>query len=162
MTKFNFSKVNDMIKAYNGKPIYYMVNLTQHELTEDQFHHNGEELTVVSYKGNEKEVKNNIISFLTFNTIPTKEIIRIRAEYLANIAYNTIRQAEDLSEIPATRKYALIGGAPYLMGALEEALKQQGITPLYAFSKRESIEKVNPDGSVTKTAIFKHAGYIEA
>lgn len=161
-TTFNFSKVNDMIKAYNGKPVYYMVNLTQHALTKEQYTHNNEELTVVTYKPYAKEVENDIIEFLTFNEIPTKEEISKRADLLAIIASNTIKQAENLSEIPATRKYALIGGAPYLMGALEKALKEQGIQPLYAFSQRESIEKVNPDGSVTKTAIFKHKGYIEA
>ena len=161
-TTFNFSKVNDMVKAYGGKPVYYMVNLTQHALTKEQYTYNNEELTVVTYKAYTKEVQNDIVEFLTFNKIPTKEEILKRADLLAIIAGNTIRQAEDLSEIPATRKYALIGGAPYLMGPLEKALKEKGIQPLYAFSKRISIETTQPDGSVIKTAKFVHEGYIEA
>lgn len=160
-TTFNFSKVNDMVKAYGGKPVYYMVNLTQHALTSEQYTYNNEELTVVTYKPY-AEVQNDIVEFLTFNKIPTKEEILKRADLLAIIASNTIRQAEDLSEIPATRKYALIGGAPYLMGPLEKALKEQGIQPLYAFSKRVSVETTQPDGSVIKTAKFVHEGYIEA
>lgn len=162
MTTFNFEKRENMIKAYNGKPTYYMVNLTQHALTKEQYTHNNEELTVVTYKPYAKEVQNDILEFLTFNKIPSKEEILKRADLLAIIASNTIKQAEDLSEIPATEKYALIGGAPYLMGPLEEALRKQGIQPLYAFSQRESVEEVNSDGSVTKTTIFKHKGYIEA
>lgn len=161
-TTFNFSKVNDMVKAYGGKPVYYMVNLTQHALTAEQYTHNNEELTVVTYKPYAKEVQNDIVEFLTFNKIPTKEEILKRADLLAIIASNTIRQAEDLSEIPATRKYALIGGAPYLMGPLEKALKDKGIQPLYAFSQRESVETVSDDFSVVKTTVFKHKGYIEA
>lgn len=160
-TTFNFSKVNDMVKAYGGKPVYYMVNLTQHALTKEQYIYNNEELTVVTYKPY-AEVQNDIVEFLTFNKIPTKEEILKRADLLAIIASNTIRQAEDLSEIPATRKYALIGGAPYLMGPLEKALKEKGIQPLYAFSKRVSVETTQPDGSVLKTAKFVHEGYIEA
>ena len=55
----------------------------------------------------------------------------------------------------------MIGGAPFLMGALESELKNRGIQPMYAFSVRDSVEKQNPDGSVTKQNVFKHAGFIE-
>ena len=54
----------------------------------------------------------------------------------------------------------MIGGAPFLMGALESALLDYGITPVYAFSKRESVEEVQKDGSVKKINIFRHAGFI--
>lgn len=155
-------KINRMIKAYGGKPVNYLVNLTQHELTKSQYTHNNEELTEVKYIGYEQEARNDVIEFLTFNEIPTKEEIERRADFLASIAINTIIQAEDLTEIPATKKYALIGGAPYLMAPLEEALKKRGIIPLYAFSKRVSVEVAQPDGSVIKTAKFVHEGYIEA
>jgi hypothetical protein len=56
---------------------------------------------------------------------------------------------------------AMVGGAPYLMPYLERALKAKDISPIYAFSKRESIDQVQPDGSVRKVAVFRHAGWVE-
>jgi hypothetical protein len=55
--------------------------------------------------------------------------------------------------------HAMIGGAPWMMAALESALLDAYITPLYAFSVRESVEIAQPDGSVVKTAVFKHVGF---
>ena len=160
-TTFNFSKVNDMVKAYGGKPKGFIINLTQHQMVQEQYEYNGIELYEVQFKGHEKEARADILEALTFNEIPSKEDIIGRAKTLSTIAVATLNQARDLSGLDA-KFYALIGGAPYLMSALEKELKEDGIIPLYAFSKRESVEKVNPDGSVTKTCIFKHAGYIEA
>jgi len=54
----------------------------------------------------------------------------------------------------------MIGGAPYLMATLEKALREVGLNPIYAFSQRVSIDKENPDGSVTKTMVFKHLGFV--
>jgi hypothetical protein len=54
----------------------------------------------------------------------------------------------------------MIGGAPYLMAPLEVALRAHGITPLYAFSVRESVEQTQPDGSVRKIAVFRHGGFV--
>ena len=56
----------------------------------------------------------------------------------------------------------MIGGAPFFMSALERALLDVGITPLYAFSIRESVEKAAEDGTVTKINVFKHVGFVEA
>ena len=44
---------------------------------------------------------------------------------------------------------------------LEAALRQQGFTPLYAFSVRESADQTQPDGSVRKVAVFRHVGFVE-
>ena len=57
---------------------------------------------------------------------------------------------------------AMIGGAPYLMGPLEQALKENNIDPLYAFSKRISSEYVDEEGNVRKEMVFKHLGFVEA
>ena len=35
------------------------------------------------------------------------------------------------------------------------------VKPLYAFSKREVVEEQLPDGSVRKTQVFKHLGFVE-
>lgn len=162
MNTFNFEKVNNMIKAYNGEPkTGFIVNLTQHSMTQEQYQYNDIQLYEVQFKGQEKEAKADILEALTFNEIPTKEEIINRAKTLSTIAKATLNQARDLSGLDA-EYYALIGGAPYLMSALEKELKEDGVIPLYAFSKRVSVEITQPDGSVIKTAKFMHEGYIEA
>ena len=54
----------------------------------------------------------------------------------------------------------MIGGAGYFMRPLEEALREKGIKPLYSFSERKSVEKTNPDGTVTKVNVFEHVGWV--
>jgi len=71
-----------------------------------------------------------------------------RAFYIARVAYKL------------GYKKAMIGGPPYLMSALEKALCQYGIEPLYAFSIRESKEVRKEDGSVEKIAVFRHKGFV--
>nr|DAJ46923.1 MAG TPA: hypothetical protein [Caudoviricetes sp.] len=115
-----------------------LINLTQHNLTDEQ----KEGFQVL-------ETIEDIKRALTFDEIPTMGNIAARAKALATIAKK------------AGAAYAVIGGAPYLMSALEEALLEKGIRPIYAFSIRESIEVTGPDGQVTKTSVFKHAGWIE-
>ena len=56
---------------------------------------------------------------------------------------------------------AMISGPPYLMSSLEAELIAQNVQPVYAFSKRESTEKVQPDGSVVKKTVFRHVRFIE-
>lgn len=34
--------------------------------------------------------------------------------------------------------------------------------PVYAFSRRESVERTGENGQVLKTAVFRHIGFIEA
>lgn len=72
--------------------------------------------------------------------------MKARAEAIAQIA-----KASGAEE-------AMIGGAPYLMPALAQCLKAEGVTPLFAFTQRVSVDQ--PDG--TKTSVFKHAGWVEA
>jgi hypothetical protein len=115
-----------------------VINLTQHKATPDQI-----EVGVV-----EPKKKHEVAILLTFTELPMSSEIKERAASLAEIAKEENAQ------------YAMIGGAPFLMVELHHALLQRGITPLYAFSKRESIEETLPDGSVKKTQIFKHAGFV--
>lgn len=138
-----------------------IINLTQHVMTQEQYFLNGEELTEVKfrpYNGTSISSPDYIKKLLNFNSIPSKKEITSNAIALAAYASGLLNQVKDDGD----RLYALIGGAPYLMPPLEEALKQEGITPLYAFSQRESVETRNADGTVVKTAVFKHKGYIEA
>ena len=138
-----------------------LVNLTQHTLTKEQFSHNGENLVEVTFKpynGVSKGSADYVKHMLNFTSLPTRDEIISRATALADYAEGLLSQAKNDND----RLFALVGGAPYLMGALETALKERGIQPLYAFSQRESVETINADGTVVKTAVFKHKGYIEA
>ena len=114
-----------------------ILNLTQHVGTPDQ-------------GVTEPTEKSRIKTLLDFDVLPTRESIEYRAKALATIA------------VEAGAESAMIGGAPYLMAPLEVALKAAGVRPLYAFSIRESVETTGPDGKVTKTATFRHAGWVEA
>ena len=46
------------------------------------------------------------------------------------------------------------------MGALEKALRER-VHSRMLFQKRESVEQPQPDGSVKKTAVFRHIGFVE-
>ena len=48
------------------------------------------------------------------------------------------------------------------MADLAKELRLRSIEPVFAFSVRETEEKVQPDGSVKKVAIFRHAGFVQA
>ena len=102
------------------------------------------------------------------------------AGYVVNQAMEIINSADfddfhhkalqQLTRMPACRETicksfrikAMIGGAPYLMAELEKELWYRGIEPVYAFTKRESVETTDENGNVTKTAVFKHAGFVSA
>lgn len=115
-----------------------MLNLTQHHGTEDQ--------NVTEPQNKDKEI---IKSLLTFEDLPSKKEVQERAIGLRIIASSY--QAKEV----------MIGGAPFLMSILEEELINSGITPFYAFSKRESVERIE-EGKVIKTNVFKHIGFYKA
>lgn len=149
-------KDTEIIKYYGGNII---INLTQHKMTADQYQYNGTKLKELTYEipeeqeDHEKELK----ALLNFHELPSKDAINLRVMQITAFALNHFMGAAI-----ENNRYALIGGAPYLTAPLAEALKKVGIVPLYAFSKRESVETTQPDGSVVKTSVFKHAGYVEA
>ena len=89
-------------------------------------------------------------ALLNFTELPTPDAISERASALADIAKE------------AGVDKAMISGAPYLMGPLEDALRERGITPTYAFSERVSTEVRNEDGTVTKKTEFEHKGFVDA
>jgi hypothetical protein len=119
-----------------------IVNLTQHNLTEDQ----------IGAGVYDIESKAELIKLLNFEEIPSPDEIIARARAIAKL----VKQAG------ATQ--AMIGGAPFLMPVLETALIRSGIKPLYAFTKREIVEGKEikrPDGSVVKPSVFRHAGFVD-
>ena len=118
-----------------------ILNLTQHITTPEQRAQGVIDLPPRLHA----EVK----KLLTFEELPTIEELKWRARLLAHIAKK--------SKV----KYAMIGGAPYLMSHLEGALMQVGVRPVYAFSLRESREETLPDGSVRKVNVFTHKGFVD-
>jgi len=128
-----------------------ILNLTQHPATPEQ-----KAAGVVDFPQAEREM---LVKLLTFDTLPSREEIENRAFDLAELAcYNGLNGDEGDDPIIFT---AMIGGAPYLMASLEQELVAHGITPVYAFSTRESVEETQPDGSVRKVNVFRHAGFVE-
>lgn len=110
-----------------------MLNLTQHKSTPEQ--------NCVDLEGGSLMY---LKSMITFDSLPGKESL-----------IDTARALSEMAEMHGYKK-AMIGGAPFFMPYLERALRSKGITPYYAFSKREVVEK---DG--VKTSIFKHIGFVE-
>ena len=127
-----------------------ILNLTQHPATPEQ----------VAAGVVEPRNKSAVQSALTFNTLPTREEVSARAEELAAIAASEVNNEGETESGEYPR--VMVGGAPFLMGPLEAALRAIYLTPVYAFSVRESRETVKPGGAVEKVAVFRHAGFVAA
>ena len=129
-----------------------IVNLTQHTATPEQVAQGVVDLN--------DEVRNALVAALTFDDLPTLAEIEDAADVVAELAcQNGIAGDDGDSPWPGA---AMIGGAPFLMAPREAALRSRGIEPVYAFSRRESVESIKPDGSVIKTNVFRHVGFVSA
>lgn len=127
-----------------------IVNLTQHAASAEQ-----ELAGVYNLTGDELDALKEL---LTFDALPTAAEIEQRAEALAELAVlSSHPDDEDGDTIPTA---AMIGGAPFLMSALERALQARAVRPLYAFSQRQATE-VERGGVKVKESIFKHLGFVE-
>lgn len=124
-----------------------IINLTQHSATPEQSAQG-----VVDVLPGHRAWLTDI---LTFCDLPSNADMAERADLLAEYA----AMYELADEVYPT--HAMIGGAPFFMSALESALLDHGVRPLYAFSVRESIEQTMPDGTVKKISVFKHSGFVE-
>lgn len=118
-----------------------IINLTNFDATPEQLEQGVQNLS--------DEDKAELRGLLNFTDMPTGEQIQERASAIADIAENSGCDK------------AMISGAPYLMGPLENALSERGVEPVYAYSERVSVDVQNEDGSVTKTTQFQHLGFIE-
>lgn len=128
-----------------------ILNLTQHAATEEQIAAGVRDLPELSAAA--------LRILLTFTSLPDADDVRARAEQIADLAALNA-SPEDRGNEEGFALSAMIGGAPYLMAPLEVALREVGIDPLYAFSTRESVEEVQPDSSVRKVNVFRHAGFV--
>ena len=127
-----------------------VINLTQHKATPEQVAQGVVDLP--------DEVRQALVVALTFDDLPTLAEIEDTAEVVAELACQNGLGGDD-GDSPWPEA-AMIGGAPFLMALLETALKARGIRPVYAFSRRESDETTKPDGSVVKTNVFRHVGFV--
>lgn len=119
-----------------------VLNLTQHKATPDQVAEG-----VFDLDGTDAV---EMVALLNFVDIPTPATVRERADKLAKLARRCLPDGGAV----------MIGGAPYLMGPLELALYTHGLSAVYAFSLRVAVETPMPDGTVQKTMVFKHAGFV--
>ena len=130
-----------------------ILNLTQHKATDAQL-----EAGVVEPSEEGKQI---IQRLLTFESIPSAEEIVGRSKKLGMLAWSVAIGAEPAPVRADDSTKAMIGGAPFLMASLESALMAVGITPVYAFSRRESTEVDDGDGGIRKVATFRHLGFVD-
>lgn len=117
----------------------YIWNLTQHQPTAAQ-----------AVEGVQKPLE-GAAKLLTFEKLPSQLEINARVLLLSTL----------VAENALLGDRVMVGGAPYLMGPLVAALKAIGLRPVFSFTERKSVEKTLEDGSVSKTAIFEHVGWVE-
>jgi len=122
-----------------------IINLTQHVATAEQVAAGVQDLPEAE--------RAQLVALLTVDALPTRQEVDARCADIAMLAAMATEQHPER---------AMIGGAPWMMRALEDALLDQGIEPVYAFSVRESAEQIQPDGSVRKVMVFRHAGWVSA
>lgn len=121
-----------------------ILNATQHQATSEQLEDGVFEACDFD--------KQAIRELLTFDSIPTLRELHGRADRLAYVIANACWEWDCST--------ALIGGAPFFMSSLEDALFSYKITPVYAFSQRVSVEETQSDGTVRKVNQFKHLGFV--
>lgn len=119
-----------------------ILNMTQHPATAEQI-----EAGVLDLSPDDRAL---LAQALTFDTCPDESVLLTRAKSIAMMAAGHSSGARS----------AMIGGAPYLMRPLEKALWDEDIRPLYAFSVRDSVERIRPSGAVEKVAVFRHSGFV--
>ena len=113
-----------------------IINTTQHAATAEQLR-----AGVVDMP---EPARSELIKLLTFEELPTSEIIHERAYNICELVESTFSEVEP--------KVLLLGGAPFLMSTLEIFAILRGWTPVYAFSKRVTVKK---------TSVFRHEGFVE-
>jgi hypothetical protein len=125
-----------------------ILNLTRHPATPEQ-----REAGVVDLP---EYLQEQLVKVIEFKQIPSKQELLTRSIRVLDI----IHRAYENESFPVGRE-VMIGGAPYFMPVLETTLRAVGLKPIYAFSRRQSIDQVQPDGKVKKVTIFRHDGFVK-
>jgi hypothetical protein len=127
-----------------------IINLTQHPATQEQ-----KEAGVCDVA---PERQKRLHQLLTFEEIPSFYELHNRAGQLFHIFEDETLNANWDEQKSWPR--VMIGGAPYFMSHLEDCFISEGITVLYAFSQRKSVEEQQADGSIIKRTVFVHEGFV--
>lgn len=126
-----------------------IINATQHLASEDQQREG-------VFESSDPE---GLHKALTFDDVPNHSAMTTRALRVCLIVRQTQTYLEQFAADQGLKlrvRGVMIGGAPYFMRHLEDALLDRGFTPMYAFSRRESVDL--PDGR--KQSVFRHAGWV--
>lgn len=137
-----------------------ILNLTMHKATPDQAAAGVVEMP--------EPDRSEVLRLLEFGELPDSNEIERRADLLADLAAKHCQAGDRV----------MIGGASYLMSRLEWAINNRWMCNgwrsavygpgldtrrayVYAFTKRGSEDQPQPDGTVRKVSVFKHAGFVE-
>jgi hypothetical protein len=153
-----------------------IINLTQHAPTNDQI--------VAGVVDIDADRRTKLVHFLTICgetlTAPSplrEELLDSRAssifclltpelaEGARRVAKKVLEAKSDMDAWNATKEdtiTVMVGGAPYLVDRLTKLFRSHGCRCVYALSERVSKEETMPDGSVKKTQVFAHIGFIDA
>lgn len=124
-----------------------ILNLTQHTATAEQREDGVIELTDAGREA--------VRQSMTWDHPPTIADMEAAAERIAVLA-----TLESVAANGGVHAICMLGGAPWFMPHLERALRARGHVPAYSFSRRESVEEAQPDGSVVKRSVFRHVGWV--
>lgn len=152
-----------------------ILNLTQHSATSQQI--------AAGVVDTPEYMQERLAELLTFNSLPSSSVLEAAARSVAELATEYFREFAKQEDFTKAQKAAfdldlyapglhsfnnismatvMVGGAPFFMRYLEEALEAAKIRPVYAFSVRDSEEQKQADGSLKKTTVFNHLGFVEA
>ena len=119
-----------------------ILNLTQHQATADQIADGVYEPSI--------KVKEQIKALLTFDKAVLTDPSLIR---------NSVAELVQLVKNEGAYS-VMLGGAPFFMGPLANALTEAGVEVVFSFTDRVSVDVKNEDGTITKTSVFKHLGFV--
>lgn len=131
-----------------------VLNFTQHRCTPDQL--------AAGIIDCPEEFRDRLANLLTFDELPTSNEVYGRAFQVAWLFETVAIHLGFDYATEETSLHAMIGGAPFFMSSLEDALTEINVRVYYAFSRRESVDLVQGDGVAVKVAAFKHVGLYEA
>ena len=153
-----------------------IINLTQHAPTQEQ--------TQAGVVDIDEARRTKLVHFLTVPgdtlTAPSplrEELLDSRAhsvfclltpelaEGARRVAKQVLDATSDMAAWNATKEdflTVMVGGAPYLTDRLVRLFRSHGCRCVYALSERVSKEETMPDGSVKKTQVFQHIGFVDA
>jgi len=117
------------------------INLTQHAASPAQ-----RDAGVVDLPPGDQAALRDL---LTFEELPSISDMQLRARKITRL-------------IPTGVTRAMIGGAPWFLPYLAGVLRnvRPDVTCVMSFSRRESADRIMPDGSTRKVSVFRHIGFI--